>query len=154
MSAKFYKTNQLELLEAAKVATKSTGWRNDAVAWGMRYADDQPPVAVIVFQAFEGVAAEMHFGMMNGHQMGPELVEAAFLLAFHPRSFGLMTLFAPISISNVPAQVAALKVGFQVDYRKPAITPGAEDAIVFSMRRWEASGSTAAYETQDATQGG
>lgn len=153
MSAKFYKTNQLELLEAAKVATKSTGWRNDAVAWGMRYGDDQPPVAVIVFQAFEGVAAEMHFGMMNGHQMGPELVEAAFLLAFHPRSFGLKTLYAPVSIKNVPAQVAALKVGFQVDYRKPSIVPGGDDVIVFSLRRWEAPGSTAEYDTPDAEQG-
>lgn len=154
MSAEFYRTNQLELLEMAKVATKSTGWRNDAVAYGMRYGPDQPPVAVIVFQAFEGGAAEMHFGMMNGHQMGTELVQAVFLLAFHPRAFGLMTLFAPISVSNVAAQVAALKVGFQVDYRKPAIVPGAEDAIVFSMRRWEASGSTAAYETQAADMGG
>lgn len=153
MSAEFYRTNQTELLKAAKVATKSTGWRNDAVAYGMRYGDDAPPVAIVVFQAFEGGAAEMHFGMMNGHQMGPELVQATFLLAFHPRAFGLNTLFAPISIKNVAAQVAALKVGFQVEYRKPAIAPGAEDAIVFGMRRWEASGETAAYETQAADRG-
>lgn len=153
MPAEFYKTNQTDLLEAAKVATKSFGWRDDAIAYGMRYGADQPPVAVIVFQAFEGPGAEMHFGMMNGHQMGPELVEAAFLLAFHPRAFGLKTLYAPISIKNVAAQVAALKVGFQVDYRKPSIVPGGDDVIVFSLRRWEASGSTASYETQSAEAG-
>lgn len=153
MSAEFYRTNQPQLLEQAKVATISQGWRNDAIAYGMRHGPDQPPAAIIVFQAFEGAAAEMHFGMMNGHQMGPELVEAAFLLAFHPRAFGLKTLYAPISIKNVPAQVAALKVGFQVDYRKPSITPGGDDVIVFSLRRWEAPGSTAKYDTPDADQG-
>jgi RimJ/RimL family protein N-acetyltransferase len=107
----------------------------------------------VVFQAFEGGAAEMHFGMMKGHTMGPELVQGIFMLAFHPRAFGLRTLFAPIHETNIPAQVAALKVGFKFEYRKPAITPGAEDAIVFSMRRWEASGETAAYETQSAKTG-
>lgn len=153
MPANFYRSNQAELLEMAKVATKSQGWRADAIAFGMRFAPDEPPAAVVVFQAFEAGAAEMHFGMMKGHTMGPELVEGIFMIAFHPRMFALRTLFAPILESNIPAQVAALKVGFRFEYRKPAITPGAEDAIMFSMRRWEASGETAAYETQSAVAG-
>jgi hypothetical protein len=153
MPANFYKTNQPQLLEAAKTATGSTGWRADAVAFGVRNEPDDPPSAIIVFQGFEGGAAEMHFGMINGHTMGPELVQGIFLISFHPRMLALSTLFAPIRESNIPAQVAALKVGFKFEYKKPAIAPGAEDAIVFSMRRWEASGQTANYETQTAQSG-
>lgn len=153
MSANFYKTNQPQLLEAAKAATGSTGWRSDAVAFGVRSGPDDPPSAIVVFQAFEAGSAEMHFGMLKGHKMGPELVEGIFLIAFHPRAMGLSTLFTPIKETNIPAQVAALKVGFKFEYRKPAIVSGAEDAIVFSMRRWEASGETAEYETQAANDG-
>lgn len=154
MPANFYRTNQAELLEMAKVATKSQGWKGDAVAFGMRFGPDQPPAAVVVFQRFFEGEAEMHFAMMGNHVMGRELVEGILLVAFHRRMLGLHTLYTPVAVSNVRAQIAALKVGFLIEHRKPAIRPGEEDAIVFAMRRWEASGQTAVYETQDATQGG
>ena len=123
------------------------------MAFGVRNGHDDPPSAIVVFQGFESGAAEMHFGMLNGHRMGSELVEGIFLIAFHRRALGLTTLFAPIRETNIPAQIAAIKVGFKFEYRKPAIVPGAEDAIMFSMRRWEASGGTAEYETQSADKG-
>lgn len=150
MPANFYRTNQAELLELAKAATKSTGWRKDAIAFGMRFGPDQDPAAVVVFQRFFEGEAEMHFGMMGNHVMGRELVEGIVMIAFHPRMFALHTLYAPIAVSNIRAQIAALKVGFQIEHRRPAIAPDQEDAIVFAMRRWEASGETAAYDTQPA----
>ena len=153
MPANFYRTNQAELLEMAKTATKSKGWRGDAVAFGMKLGPDQPPAAVVVFQRFFEGEAEMHFGMMGNHPMGRELVEGIIMMAFHPRMLRLHTLYAPIAVSNVRAQIAALKVGFLIECRKPAIAQGEEDAILFAMRRWEASGETAAYETQTAATG-
>lgn len=132
----FSRANQAELLEAAKTLTASTGWRRDAMAWGIYDADELRGVAV--FQAFTGTGAEFHFGMMPGRRVGKEVMQGIIAMAMHPRGMNLTHLIAPIAVDNVGAQVAALKCGAQIEARVRGSLWGGGDAILFSLARGDA----------------
>lgn len=129
----FTQRDQENLLATAAEHTQSDGWAPDARAFGaMR--DDGSMAAVAVFQNFAGHDADLHFCMIDGARMGAEVVAAIVTMAFHPRALNRERLWVQIAADNKPAQVAALKVGFEFEYRKRAGFRGLKDAIVLSMR--------------------
>lgn len=128
------------MLEEAKDLTDSTGWKEDAVTLAaFATADDaaagKRPVCVGVFQGRDSRTAEFHCGMSGGRAMSREIIRAMAAYAFSENGLGLEILFAPISEHNTNAQISALKVGFEFDYRKRYGAGIGVDAIVFSMRR-------------------
>jgi RimJ/RimL family protein N-acetyltransferase len=143
----FTQSNQAEMLAAASAATESLGWSKDARAFGA-IRDDGALVAVAVFENFTGKTADLHFAMLNGSKMGAETVSAIVQIAFHPRALDLDRLWTVTSEDNRAAQVAALKVGFQFEYRKRAGLWHGKDAIVFSMGRAGAPLAAAKHQEQ------
>lgn len=131
----FTRKNQDQLKQIALAPTGSTGWRDDAVAFAAARSADAEPIAVAVFQAFTGREAEFHITMLDGARMQPAIVAAMITMSFNPRGLGLDRLWCQIANDNPTAQVAAIKVGFQFEYRKRGGIAGGKDAIVFSMVR-------------------
>lgn len=131
----FTRRNQDHLKQIALAPTGSTGWRDDAIAFGASREPDAEPIGVAVFQAFTGHEAEFHIAMLNGARMQPAIVAAMITMSFSKRGLGLDRLWCQIAEDNPTAQVAAIKVGFQIEYRKRGGIAGGKDAIVFSMVR-------------------
>lgn len=136
MALHFSKTNQSDLLNQALDLTGAKGWRKDAIAFGAygdAGADDLR--CIVVFQNIDNSGGEMHFGMVPGHRIGPEVVRSISTLALHPRALNLRSVWARICEDNIEAQIAALKCGFRFEYRTRSGLAGEKDVIVFSMRR-------------------
>jgi len=131
----FSRKNQDKLLEQAKPLTGSAGWATDAVAFGAFRENETEPAALAVFQAFNGAQAELHFALTSTGRMTREIIGAICTLAFHPRALNLDRLWTNIADDNIPAQAAAMKVGFKFEYRKRGGFADGKDAIVFSMAR-------------------
>ena len=146
MSLKLTKMNQTELLESALEPTGSSGWRDDAVAFGVK-GDGDTLTAVAVFQGFGGNDAEFHFAKLGDGSITRGHIEAFSMIAFHHRGLGLKKVWAQIAAHNKAAQRAAVGLGFDFEYRKRAGLEGGEDAIVFSMSRQEAGLVTARPQT-------
>lgn len=132
----FSSKDQAALLEAAKAVTRSTGWKRDAMAWGIYDGEDLR--ALVVFQGFAGHGAEVHFGMMPGRKVGKDVMRGIISMAMHPRGLNLSHLMAPIAADNIPAQVAALKCGAQIEARVRGSLWGGGDAILFVLGRGDA----------------
>lgn len=145
MALHFTKANQSGLLNIAAEATASHGWRKDALALGA-YDQGNPDDlrAVVVFQNIDAHGAEMHFAILGNHRVGPELIRSIAVVATHPNGMNLPSIWVHIADDNIPAQVAALKCGFQFEYRKRSSAVGWKDAIVLSVRRVETLGEEAA----------
>ncbi|MDO8983013.1 GNAT family N-acetyltransferase [Cypionkella sp.] len=144
----FTRKDQDKLKQIALAPTGSTGWRDDAVAFGASREQDGVPVAVAVFQAFTGREAEFHIAMLDGARMQPAIVASMLTMSFSPRGLNLDRLWCQIAVDNPTAQVAAIKVGFQIEYRKRGGIAGGKDAIVFSMAR-TGTGQAAAKHPND-----
>lgn len=135
----FSRRNQPELLEAAKAATFSTGFKSDAVALGAygpdRYDEggDQELIAVGVFQNFVGRQAEFHFGLVHGRNIGRDVAAAFVAVAFHPHMLALERLTTTISAQNPKALVAAIKMGFEIEARLRSGMSDGTDAILLSI---------------------
>ena len=144
MPLHFNKANQPVLLDLAAEATGSLGWRKDAIAVAV-YDRGTPDDlrAIVVFQNIDAYGAEMHFAMMGDHRLGLEVAKGVATIATHPRMMNLPAVWAHISEDNIPAQIAALKSGFQFEYRKRGGAAGRKDAIVMSIRRVEAPANVA-----------
>lgn len=143
----FTSKNQPDLLEAAKALTASSGWRDDARAWGVYDGDDLRAVAV--FQGFAADGAEFHFGMMPGRRLGKDVMRGIIAMAMHPRGMNLSRLIAPIAAQNISAQVAALKCGAQIEARVRGSLWGGGDAILFVLARGDASQQPSAKTETD-----
>lgn len=145
----FTRENQPHLMQLALAPTGSIGWRDDAVAFGVLRAPDAEPMAVAVFQAFSGREAEFHIAMLDGARMQPAIVSAMVAMSFSKKIFALDRLWCQIAVDNPTAQVAAIKVGFQIEYRKRGGFAGGKDAIVFSMDRAGTIQATAKHPRSD-----
>ena len=132
----FSRKDQGALLDTAKSVTASSGWRSDAVAWGIYDGADLRAVAV--FQGFAGDGAEFHFGMLPGRRIGKDVMRGIISMAMHPRGMNLSRLIAPIPVENTSAQVAALKCGAQIEARVRGSLWGGGDAILFVLERGDA----------------
>jgi RimJ/RimL family protein N-acetyltransferase len=131
------KANQEKLLADAMSLTRSTGWKDDAVAFAARRDGAENPCAIAVFQDFTGGEAEMHYATTAPH-MTRDVVDAFKAIAFHPRFLGLRKLWIPVAASNKAAQRAALGAGFDFEYRKRGGMPWGEDAIILALTPDEA----------------
>lgn len=129
----FSRKNQPELLEAAKQATRSTGFKSDAIALGAYDGPEGDLLAVGVFQNFMGKQAEFHFGLVDGDRITRQMVEAYVAVAFHQRMFGLERMVTTIAAENRPAQIVSLKMGFQVEARVRSGMSDGSDAILMSI---------------------
>ena len=132
----FSRREQDKLREIAMAGTGSTGFLPDAILFGA-YAsgDDDKVVAVGVFQNITKHSADFHFALANGGKMSRAIIAAFCAIAFNDRFLGVDRLFFQIEDGNVPALVAALKVGASFEYRKRAGIHGRSDAIVLSMEK-------------------
>lgn len=135
----FVTVNQKEHLKTALRLTGSQGFMEDARAVAA-YAPGEEGhagqmTAVAVFECFRSGRAELHIGCAPGHRLTLDFVQALVLMAFHPKTFNLDRLMARIPVWNVTTQVAALKVGFQFEYRDRYSVMGGEDGIVLSLER-------------------
>ena len=128
------KEGQSELLEAAMLPTGSTGFKSDAVAFGVKEGSDALS-AIAIFEGFGGGEAQFHFAMIDRSPITRAHIKAFIMLAFHHNAFGLKKVWANIASSNRAAIRAALALGFDFEYRKRAGFDGTEDAIVLSMSR-------------------
>lgn len=140
MSKTTYVTiNQKDHLQAALSLTGSNGFMEDARAVAAYAPGDEGEAghmkAVAVFECFRGRRAELHIGCAPGHQLTLEFIQALVLMAFHPKTFNLERLMVRIPHWNVTALCAALKVGFQFEYRDRYSVMGGEDGIVMSLDR-------------------
>ncbi|MDP0928503.1 GNAT family protein [Paracoccus onubensis] len=131
--------NQKDHLKAALRLTGSKGFMEDARAVAA-YApgaegEADSMKAVAVFECFRGGRAELHLGCTPGNQLTLEFIQALVLMAFHPKTFNLDRVMARIPFWNATAQIAALKVGFQFEYRDRYSVIGGEDGIVMSLDR-------------------
>lgn len=131
----FTRKDQKALLLAALPATRSTGFKADALAIGASIEPGAPICAVGVFQAFEGDMAEFHFGLIGEGRMTHQIVQAFATIAFHHKAMNLGRVWARIDAGNASAQVAALKVGFSFEARVRAGMANGNDAILLSMTR-------------------
>lgn len=135
----FVTVNQKDHLKAALRLTGSRGFMEDARAVAAyepgEEGDAGKMIAVAVFECFRNGRAEMHIGTAPGRVLSLEIVQALVLMAFHPKTFNLDRLMARIPLWNVTAQCAALKVGFQFEYRDRYSVVGGEDGIVMSLER-------------------
>jgi hypothetical protein len=130
----FQRSDQDYILAKAAQATGSTGWARDAHGFLAVDRSRQEPreVAVGVFQRFVGGEAEFHFAMLDG-RFRRDVLDTFMWLAFHDRGAGLDKVWAIIPARNRLAQAAAVRAGFEFEYRKRAGMAGGEDAIVLSM---------------------
>lgn len=129
----FSRKNQADLLEEAKQATRSTGFKSDAVALGAYDGPDGELKAVGVFQNFAGNQAEFHFGLVDAAQISRQTIEAFLAVAFHKRMFGLGRVVTTIEAGNRRALVAAIKTGFQIEARVRSGMTDGSDAILLSI---------------------
>lgn len=129
----FSRKNQPELLEEAKQATRSTGFKSDAIALGAYDGPEGELKAVGVFQNFTGTQAEFHFGLVDGDQITRQTIGAFVAVAFHKRMFGLTRMLTTIEAANRRALVAAIKMGFQIEARVRSGMPDGSDAILLSI---------------------
>lgn len=143
----FTRKDQEHLKRAALAATKSTGFKSDAIAFGASPAPGEPVIAVGVFQSFEENTAEFHFGMIGEGRITKSLVEAFTTIAFHHAALGLDRIWTKIEAGNVQAQVAALKVGFAFEARLRAGIADGRDAILLSITRDLAGGAAARQDS-------
>ena len=139
-------------IEAAKLFTKSEGFMADAVAIGAyRQREDasvRDLVGVAVFEGFRGGEAELHFGMAPGNRLSRDLLLAVNFVAFHEKALGLSRIRVHIPSSNVEALCAALRVGFQIEYRQRASFGGAMDAIILTLSRADVLAALEPAETE------
>lgn len=134
----FSRANQATLLEAAAGPTNATGWSRDAVAFGISHQPGGDLIGVIVFDEFRGDdEAELAFAMFDGKPLTMTVIEAIRHLAFHPRTLDLKRLWARIAHDDARALSAAIRCGFEVEYRRRAGYAGGKDAILLSMDRPE-----------------
>lgn len=145
----FSRKNQIELLELAATATESAAWMPDAIAIAAHPTPEQPPLAVAVYQNFRDKMADFHFVNLTD-RMERSLLKAYTSISFNPRLFGLETLWCQIAEDNRPAQMAALRVGFQFEYRQRYGFRGNRDAIVFRMTAESAVFASATHPEQPA----
>lgn len=135
----FVTVNQKEHLQTALRLTGSAGFMEDARAVAAYAPGEEGEagsmIAVAVFECFRNGRAEMHIGTAPGRSLSLEIVQALVLMAFHPKTFNLERLMARIPHWNVTSQCAALKVGFQFEYRDRYSVVGEEDGIVMSLER-------------------
>lgn len=149
----FSRMDQTRLLETALHLTHSTGWRADAVAWGIYDAPDGDLLGVAVFQNMDVNGAEFHFGLAPGRRLTRGIIESLIAMATHPRGMNLPRLFAHIAADNRPAQAAALKCGASFEYCIRGGLRGGRDAIVMVLERGDALQRTADDATDPAARG-
>ncbi len=131
----FTRRDQDQLKKLALDPTGSTGWMQDAIAFGASREQGGKVMAVAIFQNFRRGEADFHFAMLDGTRIGSETVKAMLTLAFSPRMFALNRIWGHIAASNATAQVAAIKAGASFEYRIRGGTEGEDDVIVVSMLR-------------------
>ena len=151
MSFHLTRANQADLLETARIATRSEGWRGDAVAFGATPTGrPEDVVAIGVFENFAGTSACFSFAMTEGRRMTRSTVEAYLALAFHDRGLGLEKLWISTTDDNRDAQCATIKIGGRFEHRKRAGLAGGRDAIVFSLTRSDLVAPAARAEPDDS----
>ena len=133
----FSRSNQPALLAAATGPTNATGWSDHAIAFGISHQPGGDLIGVIVFDEFRGEEAELAFAMFDGRPLSMTVIEAIRHLAFHPRTLNLKRLWARIAADDRRALSAAIRCGFEVEYRRRAGYAGGKDAILLSMDRPE-----------------
>jgi hypothetical protein len=131
----FTRNNQEALLTAALAPTDSTGWKRDAIAFGVSRDHDGEISAVVVFDNFTGTAADLHIAALDGFRQNREFMQTVAMLAFHERAMNRLKVWCQIAEDNREVLSAAVRVGFHFEYRKRGGFQGGRDAIVFSMER-------------------
>lgn len=149
----FSRVDQPALLSAALDLTGSTGWRSDALAWGIFDSPGGAMAAVAVFQNIDTNGAEFHFGMVPGRKLTPGIVKSLIVMATHHRGMNLPRLFAHIAADNLRAQAAALKCGASFEYRIRGGLRAGKDAIVMVLERGETGQRPADDATEPASSG-
>lgn len=134
---RFSQVDQEGLLAQALAVTASTGWRKDAIAWGV-LTDDGSLRAVAVFQNFDGEGADFHFGMIGEARIGHSLIQGLVRLSMHPRAMNLPRLMMHIDAENRVAQAAALKIGASFEARIRGSLRGGNDVILMALERGDA----------------
>lgn len=129
----FSRSNQKALLEAATSPTNAQGWSDNAIAFGISHEPKGDLIGVMVFDEFRGREAELAIAMFNGRPLTLTIIEAIKQLAFHPRFLGLGALWVRIAHDDRRALSAAIRCGFEVEYRRRAGYAGGKDAIMLSM---------------------
>jgi RimJ/RimL family protein N-acetyltransferase len=142
----FSRKDQDKIKAIALNPTSSTGWKHDAIAFSCQKTEEDEPLAVVVFQDFAGTEAEVHLAMLNGQRMSPEIIKGLLLIAFHPRAFDLSRLWCKVAEDNPTAQVAVIKIGFEIEGRLRSGFSQGKDAIVFSMARTGTSQAAAGHQ--------
>lgn len=124
---------QLLAWAARKLGTN--GWSDDAMPFGV--VEDRPGLrplvrAVIVINCRFGASCRMHIATDGSRRWATRDVLIR-LSAFIHLGLGARRVETIIAARNLPAQIAALKVGFQVEGRTRCSADDGTDGIVLAI---------------------
>lgn len=131
--------NQEKLLAWAASQLKTSGWPDGSQAIGViERRDGQLPIlrAVLVINAHYGDRCSVHIASDGARRWATADVMTRISAYIHLGK-KVNRMSAVIAASNVAAQIAALKIGFQIEGRERLGADDGTDGIVFSMLRDE-----------------
>jgi hypothetical protein len=133
VSYRFTEDNQAQLLHlAARWADNVLGWSADSYAYGLVDAMNKIRV-VAVLNNFRDRNADVHVATPGA--MAPQMANELALFFYHAFEVRqLRRLTARIAVDNLPAQMLALRLGFQVEGREREGFRG-KDCAIFAMLR-------------------
>lgn len=153
MSYTFSRADQPGLLSLLATETLTSGWKRDAVAYGLarRGADGTagPTEAIGCFENFCGNEADFSFAMMPPNRINRGIIDAFMNLAFHHRGMNLDRLWMQASDENTLSQRLILSIGARFQFRKASSASDGSDAIVFLLTRPEPANTPAARASTD-----
>lgn len=112
-------SHQQKLLEWAALRLNSDGWPDGSLALGViERRDEQKPIlrAVLVFNAFYGSRCSVHIASDGARRWATADIMTR-ISAFIHIAKGVNRIGAVIAATNTQAQIAALKLGFQIEER-------------------------------------
>jgi RimJ/RimL family protein N-acetyltransferase len=131
--------DQEKMLTWAAKMLGTTGWSADSTAFGIvEPREGQRPLlrGVVIANAFFNKSCRIHIASDGSRKWATRDVLTR-LSAFLHLQHGVNRIATVIATKNLPAQIAALKIGFQIEGRERSGADDGTDGIRFSMLRDE-----------------